>query len=77
MKLKRINKGSSTQVEIGDKVILYSYSTPVAVNYDGKFYRTSKHYSQTTSKHINQWLAGASAEAIEQSELEKLIGDSQ
>lgn len=48
-------------------VVFYSYNTPVAANVAGKFYRTSKRWSKTTSKHITQWLDGAKAEEKEQS----------
>lgn len=36
--------------------VLISYQTPVAAKVNGKFYKTSEHYSVTTSKHVNQWL---------------------
>ncbi|MBK22676.1 MAG: hypothetical protein CME70_01615 [Halobacteriovorax sp.] len=39
--------------------ILFSYETPVAMatfDYGVKLYRTTGKYSQTTSKHINQWV---------------------
>ena len=37
--------------------VLFSYETPVAgrTGY-GEYVRTSKKYSPTTTKHINQWL---------------------
>ena len=45
--------------------LFYSYATPVA-SYSPitcEYYRTEKRYSNTTTKHINQWLEGC--EAIE------------
>lgn len=48
-------------------VVFYSYNTPVAACVGGKFYRTSKKWSVTTSKHISQWLDGIKAEEKEQS----------
>jgi hypothetical protein len=40
--------------------ILFSYRTPVAVMVDEGlgfvFYRTAKRWSNTTTRHINQWL---------------------
>ncbi len=53
-----------TELELSDNIrILFSYKTPVAV-YDGQgnFYRTSYKWSRTTSKHINKWLDGRTAE---------------
>ena len=42
-------------------VLLYSYETPVAgEDHNGKF-RTDKHYSSTTTRHINKWLDGVLA----------------
>lgn len=38
--------------------ILVSYQTPVAAKIDGKYYRTEKNWSATTSKHIGQYLPG-------------------
>lgn len=56
MKLKPI-KLNMTEVEIGDKTILFSYKTPVAYHKAGiSYFKTNKHWSVTTSKHITQWL---------------------
>ena len=46
-----------TQLTLGDKTILFSYKTPVAVLYPitGNFYRTEKKWSNTTTRHINKW----------------------
>lgn len=65
----------SNKVEIhkanGD-VIFYSYNTPVAAFVNGHYYRTSKKWSVTTSKHINQWLDGAMFEEREQAYFDAL-----
>lgn len=46
-----------TELTIGDKTILFSYKTPVAFHELGVGYaKTSKHWSATTSRHINKWL---------------------
>jgi hypothetical protein len=46
-----------TELELGDKTILFSYRTPVACHIAGEgYYRTDKHWSPTTSRHINIWL---------------------
>jgi hypothetical protein len=68
---------NETQIEtITGNIVLYSYSTPVAACLnDGRgFIRTNKHYSVTTSKHINRWLGGAKAALVEQDVLNRLVG---
>lgn len=64
------------QVELknGDRV-LFSYNTPVAkyVAINGMYFRTSKKWSVTTSKHINKWLDGADCGTVAQDELDNLI----
>lgn len=56
-------------------IVFFSYKTPVAAypNDGTGFIRTATKYSQTTSKHINQWLAGANAREVPQSFLDNLI----
>jgi hypothetical protein len=61
MNLKPI-KANMTELDLGSKVVLFSYRTPVAAHVDGIGYvRTSKFWSVTTSRHINQWLRGTAA----------------
>lgn len=56
MKLNPI-ASNMTEVEIGDKTVLFSYKTPVAYHEAGIGYtKTNKHWSVTTSRHINKWL---------------------
>jgi len=73
MKLKQLNKTAATEVEIGEWSILFSYSTPVAANGPGGFFRTEEKFSVTTSKHINKWLSGAKAHLKPQSFFERLV----
>jgi len=65
-----------TEAIHGTATVLYSYETPVAVHMEGiGYFKTSKKWSTTTSKHINKWLEshGASgATLISQDEIEKL-----
>lgn len=75
MKLKRIGKGSATEVTVGEVTILFSYQTPVAYNDGTGFYRTDRAYSSTTSKHIKQWLNGANAQTVPQEQIDKLAGE--
>ena len=72
--MKINNIGSNmTEVEMKNGSILVSYSTPVAANIEGRFYKTAKKWSVTTSKHINKWLSGAKAEVKEQEYFDNLI----
>jgi hypothetical protein len=76
MKFNNLN-GNKAEVILGNKTVLFSYKTPVAY-YDSdtlKFYKTSKKWSTTTSKHIGQWLNGAFAEEIEQEKLDNLAAN--
>lgn len=61
MKLNPLGSNQA-EVEIGGNTVFFSYRTPVAANVDGRCYRTEKHWSVTTSKHINRWLDGRTAE---------------
>lgn len=76
MNIKPIGS-DQTELHLQDYVILFSYETPVAYLHrgSGKYYRTSKKWSRTTSKHINQWLGGVSAEEVGQDNLDQLIND--
>ena len=58
MKLKNIGSNMS-EVEVNGNFILFSYETPVAgrsisQENDG-FFKTSTHYSATTTRHINKY----------------------
>lgn len=73
MELKRTGP-NTTIIETNDgSRIFFSYSEPVAVFRadTGKYIRTNKFFSVTTSKHINQFLAGSAAEAVDHAELLK------
>ena len=64
-----------TQLDVGNFVILFSYDTPVAYldNGTGIYYQTDQKFSNTTSKHINKWLAGQPAETVSQADIEALV----
>lgn len=64
-----ILKPNCTVLYTDNFTILYSYNTPVACyEYETrKRYRTNKFWSNTTSKHINQWLQGKDAVLVDQS----------
>lgn len=74
-KLKLSPIGSNmTELQIGDLTVLFSYKTPVAYeNENGKCFRTSHSWSNTTSKHINKWLNGRQAENVDQDILDGLV----
>jgi hypothetical protein len=56
-------------------IVFFSYETPVAAFIPGQGYsRTTKMYSQTTSRHINKWLGGAEAQPITPEVLANLLG---
>ena len=47
-----------TELTLGDITILFSYKTPVAGWDSEGAFRTSQHYSSTTTRHINKYLGG-------------------
>ena len=51
-------RSNMTELEIGNKKILFSYKTPVAYFENGQYYITDKFWSRTTTRHINAWVPG-------------------
>lgn len=67
------NLGSNqTELTIGNKVLFFSYNTCVCAEVDGKLFKTSKKWNNTTSKHINSWINGRIAESIQQNYFDEL-----
>ena len=66
MKIKPL-ASNMTELETGRASILFSYETPVAGWDDEGAFKTSTHYSATTTRHINKYLDGAPARSVEQS----------
>ena len=63
-----------TELQLGNYTVLFSYETPVAYqNHAGMLTVTSKKWSQTTSKHINKWVAGRNAQLVSQSVIDSLV----
>ena len=63
-----------TEIETSEARILFSYRTPVAAYVFGRGYvRTEEFFSVTTSRHINKWLDGGTAEKVAQTYLDKLV----
>ena len=56
MKVRSIGS-NKTEVELNNLEILVSYETPVAaISYGTGAVKTDQYFSNTTSKHVNQWL---------------------
>lgn len=72
MKLNPI-KANMTEVEYADKLVLFSYKTPVAAKINRTYYKTSQKWSNTTTRHVNQWLNGAETELKPQSFFDELV----
>ena len=63
-----------TQLDLSDGTsVLFSYQTPVACLTDNGYYRTSKKWSVTTSRHINKWLDGVLAKDQPHSYFDNLV----
>ena len=75
MKLKSIGS-NMTELNYNSNSILFSYETPVAgFDSEGAF-RTSEHYSPTTSKHINKYLGGSDVgRKVSQGYINGLVGE--
>lgn len=74
MNLKKV-KANLTELKLNDKIILVSYETPVAYQdrATGVFYRTSKFWSSTTSRHINGFVGQGKFETVSQESLDNLL----
>jgi len=72
MKLKQI-AANVTELTINDTNVMFSYETPVAGWNDDGAFRTDEKFSVTTTKHINKYLAGASANIVPQKWIESIV----
>lgn len=55
MKINLISS-NKTELTLADGTqVLFSYKSPVACWRDGKYFKTSKKWSPTTSRHVNSW----------------------
>ena len=72
MKLNVIAK-NQTELTGKDKIIFFSYNAPVVAYINGFWYKTNKKFSATTTRHINQYLAGQPAELKDQEFFNNLI----
>ena len=62
MKISNVGSNMTELSTNSGAVILFSYSTPVAAMLpSGQYVKTDKKYSATTTRHVNKWLQGVSA----------------
>lgn len=74
MKLRKAGHNMTELSLANGTDVLFSYETPVAAFVEGEGYvRTAKHYSATTSKHINKWLSGMVARTVPQEYIDALV----
>ena len=74
MKLKAIGS-NMTELNINGVSVLFSYSTPVAGWDDRGAFRTSTHYSTTTTRHINKYLGGKDiGRKVDQDYIQNIVG---
>lgn len=73
-------KSNMTEVAFGDPmnpdiVVLFSYKTPVAayISNTDTYYKTTTKWSQTTTRHINNWLDGTEATEEKQEFFNNLV----
>lgn len=65
---------NATIVRTGQTEVLFSYETAVAgYNPIIGFFRTDKHFSKTTARHINVYLGLAKAQVVEQAWIAELL----
>lgn len=55
--------------------IFVSYETPVAYQdlRTGEYFVTAQRWSNTTTRHVKEWLAGAGAKVLPQDHFDKLL----
>lgn len=67
---------NKTELHKQDRIILYSYSTPVAVYIkDIGYFISNFHHSKTTSRHVNSWIStfpGVPRKYVTQEEINRL-----
>lgn len=64
---------NQTELKLNDWLVFFSYKTPVVAisRTDGKAYQTSKYWSKTTSRHVNNYLKERGRYPLGSSEVEK------
>ena len=75
MKLCEIGPNQIVMIERGN-CILCSYNIPVAAHVPSiGYFRTTKKFSKTTTKHINNWLRDVTAINVTQDSIKSLAKD--
>ena len=66
---------NQTQLNLNDGTeVFFSYRTPVAAKLSNfEYIRTATKWSTTTSRHINKWLEGVTAQTVDQTILDNLV----
>ena len=73
MRLKLIGN-NQTEITTKEGVqLFFSYETLVAARTMNNVYVTKTKYSNTTTKHINKWLAGLEYELVTQEQLNEIM----
>jgi hypothetical protein len=72
MKLKPIGS-NMTELNTNGISILFSYETPVAGYDSNGAFRTDKHYSSTTTRHINKYLGKGTGRLVSQEFINNLV----
>ena len=74
MQLDRLGPNQTTLTLADDRVIFFSYNTPVAAFIPGRGYlRSNWKWSRTTSKHIRSFIGGHASEDVDQSVIDDLL----
>ena len=74
MKINQVGSNMTELVRSSGVIVLFSYSTPVAALLpSGKYVKTDRKYSATTTKHVNKWVLG-NVETKPQSYIDELAG---
>mgnify|MGYP003625407621 CR=1 FL=1 len=73
MKLKNIGS-NQIELDMGFVQVFFSYETPVAARLtDGSLITTNQHYSQTTTKHVNNWINDSWYTRVDQKRIDCLL----
>ena len=72
MKIKPIKKNQTILIKDNGNEIFFSYETPVCGFINNQYMVTSKKWSTTTNKHINNFLQGREAIKKDQSFFDNL-----
>jgi hypothetical protein len=72
VKVKQLGANQTEIVLDSGNIVLVSYETPVAAFIDGKYVKTRKKWSRTTSKHVNKWCP-KNAQELDQEFFDKIF----